>query len=74
MTGSRVVQRSKALHLSARGVITDTLVRIQVVSQLAVIGIGSPIGQGRAQWAQQCPGLAGVIVDKNLFLTDLPSY
>jgi hypothetical protein len=33
---------SKALHLSARGVTTDTLVQIQAVSQQAVIG--SPIG------------------------------
>ena len=40
--GSRVVQWSKSLHLSARGVITDTLVQIQAVSQPDVIG--SPIG------------------------------
>ena len=40
--GSRLAQRSKALHLSARGVTTDTLVQIQAVSQLAVIE--SPIG------------------------------
>jgi hypothetical protein len=40
-TGSRVAQRSKALHLSARGVTTDILVRFQAVSQPAVIG--SPI-------------------------------
>jgi hypothetical protein len=33
--GSRVVQQSKALHLSALGVTTDTLGRIQAVSQLA---------------------------------------
>ena len=37
-----VAQGSKALHLSARGVTTDTLVQIQAVSQPAVIG--SPIG------------------------------
>jgi hypothetical protein len=36
--GSGVAQWSKALHLSAKGVTTDTLVRIQTVSQLAVIG------------------------------------
>ena len=35
--GSRVVQLSKALHLSARGVTTDTLVSIQAVSQPAMI-------------------------------------
>ena len=35
---SRVAQRSKALHLSVRGVTTDTLVRFQAVSQPAVIG------------------------------------
>ena len=40
---SRVVHRSKALHLSARGVTTDTLVRVQAVSQLAVVR--SPIGR-----------------------------
>ena len=33
---------TKALHLSARGVTTDTLVRIQAVSHPAVIG--SPTG------------------------------
>ena len=33
----QVAQLSKTLHLSARGVTTDNLVRIQTVSQLAVI-------------------------------------
>ena len=36
--GSRVMQRSKALHLSARGVTTDTLVWIEALSQPAVFG------------------------------------
>ena len=40
-SGSRVAQGSKALHLSARGITTDTLVQIQAVSQPAVTG--SPI-------------------------------
>ena len=38
-----MAQRSKALHLNASGVTTDTLVRVQAVSQPAVIG--SSIGQ-----------------------------
>ena len=38
-----VAQWSKALHLSARGVTTDTLVRFQAISQPAMIG--SPIGR-----------------------------
>jgi hypothetical protein len=53
---ARVVQRSKALHLSARGVTTDSLVQIRVVSQPAVIR--SPIE--RRQLAQLHLGLAGV--------------
>ena len=32
-SSSRVAQRSKALHLSARGIITDALVRIKVLPQ-----------------------------------------
>ena len=64
-----MAQRSKALHLSARGVTTDTLVRIQAALQ--------PGRKWDSQWAAhnlaQCrPGLA-VIVNKYLFLTDLPS-
>ena len=58
--GSRVVQWSKALHLSARSVITDTLVQIQAVSQPAVIG--SPIG-----WPTIVPGLAGVGFHCNIY-------
>ena len=46
--GSRVAQRSKALHLNAKNVTTDTVVRIQAVSQRAVI------------LAQRRPGLSGV--------------
>ena len=38
-----MTQRSNAQHLSAGDITTDTLVRFQAVSQLAVIG--SPIGQ-----------------------------
>ena len=48
-----LVQWSKTLHLSARGVTTDTLVQIQAVSHPAVIG--SPIG-----WRTIGPALAGV--------------
>jgi hypothetical protein len=51
--------------ISVQEVSLQSLVQIQAVSHLAVIG--SPIG-----WCTIGPGLL-VIVNKNLFLTDLPS-
>ena len=72
-----VVQRSKALHLSARGVTTVPGSNPGCITSdrdweshraAAQLAQRRP---GGAQLAQRCPGLA-VIVNKNLFLTDLP--
>ena len=48
--GSRVAQRSKALHLSARGVITDP----GLIPGCMTTGRDWP--EGGAQLAQRCPG------------------
>ena len=62
LLGSRVVKQSKALHLSARGNTTDTLVRIQAVSQPAVAR--TPIGRRTIGPASSGlgEGLAGIDV------------
>ena len=67
---SRVAQWSKKLHLSARGVTTDSLTPSCITT--------GP--DWESHWAahnspsvvRDCPGGA-VIVNNNLFLTDLPS-
>ena len=68
--GSRVAQRSKALHLSARAVTTDTLVQIQAVSQPAVIG--SHICQSRRKQVFFQDNLVRGLIHASFTKTHLP--